>query len=41
MPKRKTFLRPAKEFPTPLFLVTVSMLTGFLLGVFYVVNILK
>lgn len=41
MPKKRTFLRPAKEFPTPLFLITVSVLVGFLAGVFYALNVLK
>lgn len=38
MPKRKTFLRPAKDFPTPLFLITLSAIIGFAAGVMFAIR---
>jgi hypothetical protein len=31
---KEGWLRPASEFPTPLFLVTIGVLTGLILGYF-------
>jgi hypothetical protein len=40
MPKKKDrpfgFLRPASDFPTPLFLITASALIGFAAGAWFV-----